>query len=320
VNPERGRGARLAARRLRIGRWGTPLSGTDGPKPLLVEFIGATGAGKSTLVAATAAQLADRGFRVRQADEAILARYRLAAFTGPTVRTVLVHALALVAFWRHALTREGRTLSRLALRAIRRDADSAWIGAGLLRNFMKRVGSHVLLERLRGPACDCDFVLCDEGVVHAAHNLFVHAGAAPREEEIALFAEVVPKPDLLIWVTAPTAQSASVLLRRGHSRVRATSSAARTFAEHAQSTFEVLSCVRGLRERIYHVDNSVRAVDPCGAAIRGRARAIGEFLIQQLHEALPCRLHAPRDAEQCRCPHAGRDVYDLQTTPSGHTP
>jgi thymidylate kinase len=267
------------------------LSGTDGPKPLLVEFIGATGAGKSTLLAATAALLAERGFRVCQADEAILARYRLNAFTGPRVRAVLVHALALLAFWRYAFTREGRALSRLALRAIRRDAGGAWIGTGLLRNYMKRVGSHVLLERLRGPACDCDFVLCDEGIVHAAHNLFVHAGAAPREEEIVLFAAVVPKPDVLIWVTAPAAQSAAVILQRGHRRVAGTPQAA-AFAEHAQRTFDLLTAAPAIQARTHRVDNAGRGPDGAEATIRARAQALGEFLQQQAPR--PPRDPAPR--------------------------
>jgi thymidylate kinase len=267
------------------------LSETDSSKPLLVEFIGATGAGKSTLLAATAALLAERGFRVRQADEAILGRYRLTAFTGPKARSALVHALALLAFWRHAFTREGRALSRLALRAIRRDADSAWIGAGLLRNFMKRVGSHVLLERLRGPACDCDFVLCDEGVVHAAHNLFVHAGAAPREEEIALFAEVVPKPDVLIWVTAPAARSAAVIRQRGHPRVAGTPQAA-AFAEHAHRAFDLLTAAPAIQARTHRVDNAGRDRDGAEATIRARAQVVGEYL--QQHARRPAGGLTPR--------------------------
>src|SRR5207253_1984191 len=118
-----------------------------------------------------------------------------------------------------------------------RGMGSIWTGASLLRNFLKRIGCHLLLEKLRDDLHDCDIVLCDEGVVHAAHNLFVHTGALPQREEIVQFGRIVPKPDLLIWVTAPTAQTVKVILRRGHSRVGGTSAAARTFAEHAHATF-----------------------------------------------------------------------------------
>jgi hypothetical protein len=94
---------------------------------------------------------------------------------------------------------------------------------------------------------------------------------------------MVPKPDLLIWVTAPTSQSAAVVLNRGHSRVPATTGAARLFAEHAQTTFEVLAGIPALKEAIYRVDNSASAPENHSAAIRERASRIGDFLIQRLH-------------------------------------
>jgi hypothetical protein len=186
-------------------------------------------------------------------------------------------------FGRYCLTREGRNLSRLALGSIGRGMGSVWTGASLLRNFMKRIGSHLLLETLRDEMRDCDVVIWDEGIVHAAHNLFVHAGTEPRRDEIEEFGRMVPKPDLLIWVTAPASQSAEVVLGRGHSRVRATTSEACAFVEHARTTFDVLSSIPGLRERMYRVDNSIHAADQNGAAIRARASLIGDFLVQQFH-------------------------------------
>jgi thymidylate kinase len=255
--------------------------------PLVVEFIGVTGVGKSTLIAAVAQFLSAQGLRVRDAEEVILARFGLALPRHPKTRSALTLLLGLPMFGRYCLTREGRKLSRLALGSIGRGMGSVWTGASLLRNFMKRIGSHLLLETLRDDMRDCDLVIWDEGIVHAAHNLFVHAGTEPRRDEIEEFGRMVPKPDLIIWVTAPTSQSAEVVLGRGHSRVRATTSAARAFAEHAQTTFDVLSAIPGLRERIYRVDNSAHSTDQNGAAIRARASLIGDFLVQQLHRHQP---------------------------------
>lgn len=254
---------------------------------LVVEFIGVTGVGKSTLSAATAQFLSSQGLRVCTAEEAILACYGLAFLRNAKARSALTLLLSLPTFGRFLLTREGAKLVRLALGSIGRGMGSFRIGASLLRNFIKRIGSHCLLERLRDQMDNYDVVIWDEGVVHAAHNLFVHAGTEPRKEEIEEFGRMVPKPDLLIWVTAPTAQSAHVLRWRGHSRLCTTTGAARTFVEHAQITFEVLSCIKGLKERIFRIDNLVKTADPSGAAIRRRARAIGEFLIRQLHGPQP---------------------------------
>jgi hypothetical protein len=175
-------------------------------------------------------------------------------------------------------------LSRLALKSIGRGMDSLWTGVSLLRNFLKRIGCHFLLEQARDELNDCDIVLCDEGVVHAAHNLFVHTRTEPNREDIVRFGRMIPKPDMLIWVMAPPAQSAEAILRRGHSRVRGTSAAALAFAERAQTTFEVLSTVEGVQERLYRVDNSANGNGHTDALIRDRASALGAFLKQQLRK------------------------------------
>jgi thymidylate kinase len=261
------------------------LHSHNGRNPLVVEFIGVTGVGKSTLSAAVAACLAQQGVRVREAEEMILARYGLAFPRHPKIRSALVHFLALNPFWRYLCTRNGLKLSRLALGSIARGMGSLWTGFCLLRNFLKRIGFHLLLEKVRNDLDDCDLVLCDEGVVHAAHNLFVHTGAKPNKEEIERFGRMIPKPDLLIWVTAPPTQSAEVILRRGHSRVRGTSAAALAFAEHGHATFEMLSTVEGLQEKIYRVDNSANGAGHSDGIIHARASALGEFLKQQLRRA-----------------------------------
>jgi hypothetical protein len=262
---------------------GTP----DQNGTLIVEFAGATGAGKSTLAAEVMAALADRGFRVREGHDAILASYGLAFVRRPKVRSALVHLLTFASFWRCVLTRDGFRLSRLAVRSIVRDAGSIWVGIGLLRNVSQRIGAHVLLQRLRRGMRDCDVVLCDEGIVQAAHNLFVHAGAAPRKEEIVRFAETVPRPDLLVWVAAPPAQSAEVILCRGHPRVPAVPEAARAFAERAHATFEVLSTVPALRAILHRIDNPAGPPGRECADIRARAAAIGDLLVQHCRPLRP---------------------------------
>ena len=130
-------------------------------------------------------------------------------------------------------------------------------------------------------------IIWDEGIVHAAHNLFVHTNTRPNEEEIVKFGRMVPKPDILVWVTAPTDQSRAVVLARGHQRVPPTANAAQVFVEHAQTTFNVLCGVRGLRERIYRVDNAALAADSNDALIQARARAVGDFLLQRLRDNRP---------------------------------
>lgn len=231
------------------------MSPAEATGPLFVELIGATGTGKTTLATALAEYLRAEGFRVLEGHEAILGCYGLACVPGPKRRSALVHPFALAEFCRYAGTREGSRLARLAVRLIARDGGGPWVAAGLLRNVVKRIGCHQLLDRLRGRLRPCDFVVWDEGVVHAAHNLFVHADRPPRRGDIDRFCELVPRPDVLVWVTAPPAQSAAVIRERGHPRVGRSAEAARAFAEHAHATFEMLASVPRLRGLVYRVDN-----------------------------------------------------------------
>jgi hypothetical protein len=253
---------------------------------LVVEFIGVTGVGKSTLIAAVRKALSDRGLHVADAEQAILAYHRLGFIRCPGVCSALTFLLGLPAFTGFLLTRDGRRLTHLAITCIVRGMGNLWIGANLLRNFVKRIGTHRLLESLRSELADYDLLIWDEGVVHAAHNLFVHSGTGPRDAEIEQFGRLVPKPDRLIWVTAPAAQSVQVVLNRGHSRVHATADAAQAFVEHARTTFMALSRVDGLHQRIQAVDNTALAADQ-DAAIHARAQEIGEYLVRQLRHVEP---------------------------------
>jgi thymidylate kinase len=247
-----------------------------------VEFIGVTGVGKSTLLKAVAELLSKQGLRVRDAEEVIVSRWGLSLAGHPKTRSAVVLLRALIPFARFLFTSNGRRMTWMAFRSIARGMRSFWIGAKLLAHFAKRIGSHRLLERMRRESADCDIVLCDEGVVHAAHNLFVHAGVEPQSEEVTRFGRMVPRPDVLVWVTAPTEQSAAVILQRGHSRVPAERAAALAFASDARTTFEALSHVEELQDVLFRIDNS-RNGDP-DAAIRERASTIGAFLEQRLDE------------------------------------
>lgn len=276
----------------------------ENTNPLIAEFIGATGAGKSTLMAAVGEALVRQGCRVREADDLLLVRFGVGFITQPRLRSAVVHILAMPAFARYLCTRNGRSLTRLAVCSIMRGKERIWAVISLLRNYVKRLGADRLLASSAWH--QCDIVLCDEGVVHAAHNLFVHAHVKPNADAIVRFGMLVPKPDVLIWVTAPTTQSAAVIQRRGHSRVYSPATEALTFAEHAHTTFELLAGVAGIHERIIRVDNAAAGTGACDADIQERASVIADFIRQTadrrlavssqtgvVHNALTCSMEAP---------------------------
>jgi hypothetical protein len=241
----------------------------------VVEFIGATGTGKTTLLTTVKEILSSQGYRVKEAQEALLGCFGLDFIRHPKVRSFLVQLLVMPSFFQSLLTREGRSLFALACRVIFRDAGGFFVALMLLRNVMKRMGLHQAMKILQP---DMDYLLYDEGILHCAHNLFVHTKTAPNTSEIRLFADWIPLPDLVIWVTAPVHQSADCILRRGHPRVEPIPLQAQAFADHANISFKTLCSQKVLQDRLYKVDNTANGKGDHGTTILKRASDIAEMV------------------------------------------
>jgi hypothetical protein len=250
---------------------------TSAPKrPWLVEFIGVTGVGKSTLVTAVREELSALGCSVGEADTALLESCGLGRVRTPGLRSLLVSLFTFAPFLQQAVTPRGSRLTRMGLGLIARDGGSVANAARLLRNFVKRLGVHECLatrpERLK----KYDFLLLDEGIIHTVHNLFAHMRAVPDAEELRRFVALLPRPDLLIWVKAPREQSLACVARRGHARVAGTGEDARLFIDHAHTAFETLAALNPMPGRFYTIDNTIHEGEP--GSIRARARTVCDLL------------------------------------------
>ena len=107
------------------------LDETEAPearRTLIVEFIGVTGVGKSTLIAAVIQDLVAQGLHVGLAEDAILGRFGLACPRHPKLGSLLLLGLSLLPFGRFFLTRDGARLLRLAFRSITGGMDNLWVG------------------------------------------------------------------------------------------------------------------------------------------------------------------------------------------------
>jgi thymidylate kinase len=102
------------------------------------------------------------------------------------------------------------------------------------------------------------FVLVDEGTVLSAHNVFVYSDALYTPEEIATFCDLLPLPDLIIYIRAPLED----LIRRSLQREdppREMRSKDRLLVEkfirRAVAVFEMLVTTERIRERVLIVEN-----------------------------------------------------------------
>ena len=195
-------------------------------------------------MAAVKRQLAQQGLGVADAYEVILQAYGLAFIRQPLLRSLLMDGLTFLPGLHYMMTHaRGKALLRLALQQIQANVKSGLMRLYLLRNFVKKIGVYCLLQRLQQRqdlAKTYDVVLWDEGVLHIAHMLFVHADHPPNLDAMHQFNQLTLHSDLSVWVAANPERSIQCTLRRGHRRVRSNPESARHFVEHACQAFDVL--------------------------------------------------------------------------------
>ena len=230
---------------------------------MMVEFIGSTGAGKTTVAAEVQRRLAELA-SVDTAPDFVAGLIGLRALAKPFHRN-LVSDLVGLPFFLRSLPRHRKYIGfvlgvlarqRLALQAANR-----------VRSTIRKIGVYEILER----HANRRIVLVDEGTVLHAHNLFVYTSRAYSAADLDRYASLVPLPERIVYVRAPL----DTLVRRSLERPdppREIRSRDRRLVElyagRAHAMFETLVDIPIIRERVVIVDNpgdrpvaSAQAVD-----------------------------------------------------------
>jgi hypothetical protein len=236
--------------------------------PLQIELIGCTGAGKTTIARKIASAGRRLGIEVLLDDDFILRQFFLNWVRSPRLRQCLVNLLALVAFCVH--WRSNRHFTRFSLGQITH-LPVGWVQKlYLLRIVMKKIGAYDIIRRCGSPE---EIVLVDEGTTVIANNLFVHCHIPLDCQELAQFAEIVPLPDVALYVREREQVLVHRTALRGHKRIRSGSQASvETFIERAVKTFDVVTQHPNVRPRVLVVETERQLVfpqyDPPTAEIR----------------------------------------------------
>jgi thymidylate kinase len=173
---------------------------------MIVEFIGPTGAGKTTL----AHELVRRGSArpVRMATDLLTDRTGRRWIHNPHAINLLADVTALPSFIR-ALDRD-RDFLRFAFDRLKHHAPSTFATLNYMRNMVRKLGMHEMTRR----AAPGTTFLVDEGTILTAYQLFVYSDAPFTRTDLERFGRLVPLPDLIVYVKAPI----DVLLRRAMTR------------------------------------------------------------------------------------------------------
>jgi hypothetical protein len=217
-----------------------------------IELIGCTSAGKSTLTRSILQSSHDKGPGILLGEDFVLEQFRLNWIKNYPLRKLLVNMAGLFASlltWRN--NREfylfaTQLLFQLPIPRLERFS--------LLRNVLKKIG---IYEIIRFRSTDQQVILVDEGVLQAAHNLFVHVSVEVKTEELSTFATLIPLPDAVIYLRQPESLLIDRTMKRGHRRIPdGTYGKVVRFVKQAVATFDKLVQHPVVENRVLVVDGS----------------------------------------------------------------
>ena len=221
-----------------------------------IELIGCTSAGKSTLTRSILQACHEQGPGILSGNDFVLKQVRLNWVKSHLPRTLLVDLVALfvcLVTWRSNLKFylfATRLLFQLPIPRLER--------LNLLRNVLKKIG---IYEVIRIRSTDQQVILVDEGVLQAAHNLFVHVSVQMKTEDLSTFAELIPLPDAIIYLRQPESRLIDRIMKRGHKRIPDHSHGnVVRFVKRAVTTFDQLVQHPAVESRVVVVDGSQDAI------------------------------------------------------------
>jgi thymidylate kinase len=238
---------------------------------MIVEFIGCTGAGKTTLASEVQRRLAGQA-RVTTSFELAAGLLGLKRITQPTMQN-LTQDLASLPFFIHSLYPH-RAFVALALRTLIREYRVSFFTANYARSVARRIGMHELIRRYHRD----QIVLVDEGTVLSAHLLFVYTRARCSQQELIQFANLVPLPELVVYIKVPVDVLVERSFQRSDARRELRSKDRKTVEEYigrAAKVFDRLTETDRIRDRVLVVDNSTST----GVELGMTAERIARFIL-----------------------------------------
>jgi Ser/Thr protein kinase RdoA (MazF antagonist)/thymidylate kinase len=191
-------------------------------RPVVIELVGAPGAGKTTVLGAVQAGCAADGLHaatIVDAARTVAARTPI----GKVAVRALPPRLRAKALW--ALFLAQRRISaagfarrhRALIRSVRASQRERPAGAEaderrVLHWYIRMAGATTSWRR---HAHDDEALIVDEGFAHRAVQLFTSVVEAPDAARIAAYVELIPRPDLLIHIRAPAEVCERRVLARG---------------------------------------------------------------------------------------------------------
>ncbi len=229
---------------------------------MIVEFIGSTGAGKTTLISQVERRLTPTA-NVTTSFDVITSQVGLSRVRNPSARNIIQEVIGF-SYLLRSLPRYKEIID-FSLRMLARKSDSIIFKLNNLRSMVRKLGVYEIIRRRQGN----QIVFVDEGTVLLAHVLFVYNRAYYTADEIKRFSSLVPLPNLIVYVKAPVDCIVKRTLERP-SPPRELRSRNQALIEKnvndAVTMFDQLIATEELRDRVLIVENPESSNKRCDAA------------------------------------------------------
>jgi len=228
-----------------------------------IELIGSTSAGKTTLAKKMIEAGKARGMDVFLSDDFMLEQARLGWVRNEFVRRRLVEAISF-AVWLTCLDRYAEFF-KFVLREGKNSPGSWFYRIDRIRNVIRKIG---IFEFIARRSSSQQIVLADnEGILQGVHNLFVHQNGQADLHKVSRYVELVPLPDVVLYLQQEENILVSRTLGRGHARVTGSSrNKVVHFIRQAVAVFNELIAAPKIQERLLIVDGALNvqseAADP----------------------------------------------------------
>jgi hypothetical protein len=249
-----------------------------------IELIGCTCAGKSTLARRIVQYCGNWGLQVTLGREFVARRFRLHYIPSRALQILALDLVALCACL--ATLGKNAALYGFAVRTLFRSPATWYHKYRLLRRVLRQIG---ICEILRRASPDGPLLLVDEGSLHAAHSLFVHArGHAPDPWDLSTFLHLTPLPDLIVMVKQSESELIERTKARGHKRIpRDDYLAAQTFIRQAVELFDWIAKQPAVAKRLLVVSGPQGVVEGHGAEFSPEMAAVRGIIRNAMHDSSP---------------------------------
>lgn len=173
---------------------------------MLVEFIGSTGAGKSTVLSRVERRLSNWTSTTRS-DRFVTGLLGLGRVAHPTAQNLIQEVVGFPFFV--SSLHQQRAFVGCTLKLLLRSVGPSMTLINNIRSLERKLGVYTLTKSIAGDR----IILVDEGPILATHFL-VPAMSELAPCEIAMFVKTLPLPDLIVYVRAPVATIVNRTLRR----------------------------------------------------------------------------------------------------------